>query len=289
MIASKKLKSKKSILSIFLILVFSQLHYPQTNEFMAIGNFRSWTTSWVHTDQAPSFTTNEVLLTSTNQNTIDFGSFSRSREILNSFFSSTENTLYCNTEEYVSTSSYPDANTQVYYDCKIWENQWYANPNEIPGENNVWSLVSDCTEGPGCISSFCDVSGYVPTYSYPDLNTEVYYDCKIWQNQWYANPNEIPGENNVWMYMSDCNEGNDCLLSVTENEMNAMTISPNPSSDFIEISHIEIEKDYIIYDINGQFIFDGTIGRKEKIDIRNLNSGVYFIHFKSYSIKFIKE
>lgn len=287
---SKKPKNKKNVLSIFLIIVFIQIYYPLANKpaFTELTPF--WSANCTPSDEVPFFMTNGMLEATAMQKTIDYYPFPHSKEIKDdSPYIGNEATLYCNVEEYVSTNSYPNANTEVYYDCKIWKNQWYANPNEVPGDNNVWAMVSDCTEGPGCTSSFCDISEYEAAYSYPNSNTKVYYECMIWKNQWYANPNEIPGENNVWLYVSDCDEGNGCLLSVPENETNTMSVYPNPSSDFIEISKIEVKKDYEIYGLNGQFIFDGIIGRNEKIDIRNLNSGVYFIHFKDFSIKFIKE
>lgn len=59
---------------------------------------------------------------------------------------------YCGYTEYSATLSYPTANTNVYYNCKIWKNQWYANPGETPGVNSVWLQVSECNEGPGCNS-----------------------------------------------------------------------------------------------------------------------------------------
>ena len=58
--------------------------------------------------------------------------------------------VYCEILEYNANNAYPNSDTQVYYDCKIWHNQWYANPNEIPGENAVWAFDSDCNEGVNC-------------------------------------------------------------------------------------------------------------------------------------------
>ncbi len=58
--------------------------------------------------------------------------------------------MFCETSEYNNTIAYPTPNTNVYYNCKIWKNQWYANPEELPGTNPVWLEVSDCAEGPEC-------------------------------------------------------------------------------------------------------------------------------------------
>jgi len=58
---------------------------------------------------------------------------------------------YCGVSEYVNSNTYP-GNTEVYYSCKIWKNKWFANIDEIPGQNNVWEEIKDCMEGEGCDS-----------------------------------------------------------------------------------------------------------------------------------------
>jgi chitinase len=57
---------------------------------------------------------------------------------------------YCGAFEYDVTLNYPTPGALVHYDCAIWTNQWWANPGEIPGENAVWSFVSECTESVDC-------------------------------------------------------------------------------------------------------------------------------------------
>lgn len=68
-------------------------------------------------------------------------------------------TTYCGYSAYNSATTYATAGTRVYHNCKIWQNQWWANPGEEPGVNGVWAQVSNCSEGPGC-----NCVG-VPTYS----------------------------------------------------------------------------------------------------------------------------
>lgn len=58
------------------------------------------------------------------------------------------NTLYCGVSAYNSGNSYPTSGTQVFYNCAIWQNQWWANPGEIPGSNSVWTQVSTCAQTP---------------------------------------------------------------------------------------------------------------------------------------------
>ena len=138
-------------------------------------------------------------------------------------------------------------------------------------------------------NTFCDVSEYDATNSYPIANTQVYYECKIWKNQWYANPNQIPGENSVWAFVSDCDEETGCTLSVTENTLHTLDLHPNPSSNFIEISNLDKIRSYKIYNSSGQYIVNGLIERNGKIDIRKLSKGAYFIQLENNTVKFIKE
>ncbi|PIF45151.1 putative secreted protein (Por secretion system target) [Chryseobacterium sp. 52] len=60
---------------------------------------------------------------------------------------------YCGSQQYNSAKAYPAAGTKVFFACKIWENKWYANPGETPGSNDVWKMVSNCSEGPDCMSA----------------------------------------------------------------------------------------------------------------------------------------
>ncbi len=57
---------------------------------------------------------------------------------------------FCGVSGYNENNSYPNPGTQVYANCAIWENQWWANPGEKPGENSVWIEVAECKEEPAC-------------------------------------------------------------------------------------------------------------------------------------------
>ena len=56
----------------------------------------------------------------------------------------------CGIAVYNSANQYPNPGTQVVYNCQIWENKWWINPNEIPGTNEGWEAKGACTEGTGC-------------------------------------------------------------------------------------------------------------------------------------------
>lgn len=146
-----------------------------------------------------------------------------------------------------------------------------------------------CNGGSGNI--YCGVSEYNPDITYPTPNTQVYYECKIWKNQWYANPNEIPGSNPVWEEVSNCIEGPGCSsLSVNDYKQERMRLHPNPSSEFIQISGITTKEKFKIYNTLGAEVQSGTISNKEEINIKKIPNGLYFLKFNSgNTIKFIKE
>lgn len=146
-----------------------------------------------------------------------------------------------------------------------------------------------CTGGTGG-NVYCGVLEYNASNSYPTANTQVYYECKIWKNQWYANPNEIPGSNSVWIEVSDCNEGTGCTLSINDYAQEKIRLYPNPSHEFIQISGLTEKQKYTLYNIIGIKIKNGLISNNKKIDIRNLTNGLYFLKFKDgITIKFLKE
>ena len=80
-------------------------------------------------------------------------------------------------------------------------------------------------------------------------------------------------------------------LSTNENStVSDVKLHPNPTSDFIEISGLTETENYTLHNISGAKINSGIISVNEKIDIKKLINGVYFLRFENgNSIKFIKE
>ena len=81
-------------------------------------------------------------------------------------------------------------------------------------------------------------------------------------------------------------------LSVTEVELSNKKIKlfPNLTTDFIQISGLIKTEKYSISSIIGSEIKKGTISNNEKLDIQNLNNGLYFMRFENgNTIKFIKK
>jgi heat shock protein HslJ len=90
---------------------------------------------------------------------------------------------------------------------------------------------------------------------------------------------------------------NDEPLSISENELNTLKISlkNNPVTSHINvlISQSERELKYQIYSIEGQLI-NNAILRSDRINVEELNSGLYFIRFTNSKnqqqiIKFVKQ
>lgn len=67
-------------------------------------------------------------------------------------------------------------------------------------------------------------------------------------------------------------------------------VYPNPAANVIELTGVEGESDYVIFDINGKKIMVGTSGGS--INIANLVDGIYYIEIvgdRRDFIKFIKQ
>ena len=157
---------------------------------------------------------------------------------------------------------------------------------------NNFSLSPYTGGAQGCNSGggvYCGVNEYNSSYSYPEPNTQVYYECKIWYNQWYANPNEIPGVNSVWVEESECDEDPSCITSLNDNLDNKIKVFPIPSRDYIQILGINKKEQYSIYNIYGLKTSTGYIGEDHSINIRSLSNGLYFLKFENETtIKFLK-
>ena len=71
---------------------------------------------------------------------------------------------------------------------------------------------------------------------------------------------------------------------------NKISLHPNPSNHYINISGLTKKEKYTIYDILGTEISKGSIFDNEKINIENYSNGFYLLKFENGStLKFIKE
>jgi len=64
---------------------------------------------------------------------------------------------------------------------------------------------------------------------------------------------------------------------------------PNPSNGFLKVSNLNTTEAYKIYDVLGKELLSGHIAPNEKINIKKLTNGVYFLKFnEGHTVRFIK-
>ena len=84
-------------------------------------------------------------------------------------------------------------------------------------------------------------------------------------------------------------DGTSTTMNTPDYEREKFNIYPIPSTDFLTISGLLKREHYVIYNVFGKKILDGTINNYDKIDIQNYPNGIYFIRFGiGQSFKFIK-
>jgi len=108
------------------------------------------------------------------------------------------------------------------------------------------------------------------------------------------------GANNLPQFSSDIPtitdatnaNSNDCtLLNIVDFEKkNKIQLYPNPSTEFVEIFGLTKKENYELYNVLGVLVNSGKVSSNEKIDVKSLINGMYFLKFENgNSIKFIKK
>lgn len=76
---------------------------------------------------------------------------------------------------------------------------------------------------------------------------------------------------------------------INEKQLEKFSISPNPAKSYITLDGVKQGKVYSIYSLSGQCLQRGHI-QSPKIDISQLNSGIYLLHISQYeAVRLIKE
>jgi hypothetical protein len=69
-----------------------------------------------------------------------------------------------------------------------------------------------------------------------------------------------------------------------------MVIYPNPCTNSFQISNLNKDKNYVIYNVLGEEIQKGIFFNNRAIDIQNLPNGLYFIKLNAEKpLRFMKE
>jgi DNA-binding beta-propeller fold protein YncE len=97
------------------------------------------------------------------------------------------------------------------------------------------------------------------------------------------------------LYISDIGLNNISKYSLTTLSTNELftkekvILFPNPANNFIQVSGINKLEKYSIYDYLGKKVINGIISSNEKINIKTLTNGVYFLKLNNgHKVKFIK-
>jgi len=81
----------------------------------------------------------------------------------------------------------------------------------------------------------------------------------------------------------------DGILGLGDNNQNAFSVYPNPANDFINItSQTSGDKNVVVYNVLGKQVINTTINT-ERLDISNLNSGVYIIKISQNGVSSTKK
>jgi hypothetical protein len=81
--------------------------------------------------------------------------------------------------------------------------------------------------------------------------------------------------------------------SISDNDQNPVRIFPNPTRDVLHVENHEKTGFYTIFNLQGKSISKGTY--EDKIDVRDLASGLFFIQLSDENqkkvnvLKFVKE
>jgi len=79
-------------------------------------------------------------------------------------------------------------------------------------------------------------------------------------------------------------------LSINDIAKDTLTVSPNPSSTYINIGGLKNSESIVVYNYSGQSVVETEVSPlNNNIDISKLSNGVYFINTKGTTIKFVKQ
>lgn len=152
-------------------------------------------------------------------------------------------------------------------DLRIW--------NVVRSENEIFTNINICLNG--------SEIGLYAFYNFNEGSGTVVND--LTNNNFNGTLLNMDSVTD-WISYDNCS-----TLSIDEQTPNStITLFPNPSSDFIQISGLSAIENYRIYNVIGTEIINGITTNNEKINIQNINSGLYFLKFENgNTIKFLKE
>ena len=139
-------------------------------------------------------------------------------------------------------------------------------------ENNQLSFLD--------LSDQSNLGGFSAT-SNPDL------ECiKISENQF----NNNPFGPNSWTVDATTSYALECgTTNLNETTSTTYGLFPNPCNDILNISGIEVGKNFTIYDHSGKIIFHDILKKEAQINISDLESGIYLLTIESFGTKVFRK
>jgi len=143
---------------------------------------------------------------------------------------------------------------------------------EIDGELlKVTHIQDNCFNyGPRIIENIGSEEGLIPSICLVTGEVEsIYFNCYFDNNISYM----VNEDCDFWGTVNTSNQTDELFLE----------IYPNPTSDYITIQPFEalVEAEYQFFNANGRLVVFGTLEKENKINISNLDSGVYFLKIMS--------
>lgn len=125
-----------------------------------------------------------------------------------------------------------------------------------------------------------------------DGNPNLAYVCCDAEQEVYIQNQALLYGNYDTIVNDECSSNAVFGTATVENMKNKIALFPNPTSDYLTIDTAEIIENITLLDVNGRII-NSIYLESKKIDVSNLQSGIYFMKVKTNSaietMKFIKE
>ena len=129
-----------------------------------------------------------------------------------------------------------------------------------------------------------DTALLLSSFTHPFKNDTFIYSLGL-ENNPYVNKilKEITKTYNGvdWDIVSRKTYNYDNTAGVNDINDSQIVIYPNPTTDFIYLSNINEKLDYKLYDVTGKITMEGKISTDNKIDLRNLKRGMFFLQLKT--------
>ena len=174
---------------------------------------------------------------------------------------------------------------------KIYNNQdvtgtpmYTQNNVVIPATTDTFTI--ELSGGTGSLAftegnQYSFIINNTPTFQLEIAGGDPYDGGQLFLN------NAFLADGDLWFKLITVNDNS---LSIEDNNANDYKLYPNPSSDFLVINGMHSEESYKIYNTLGQEVKKGIALNNSKIDIKSLNTGLYFIKFDNrVTLRFLKK